>query len=53
MPMRRIGLVLATLAAAAILAFLYQKTQSVDLKQRNEVLRAFRELKEIDVRWDM
>jgi len=53
MPLRRIGLVLATLAAAAILAFLYQKTQSVDLKQRNEVLRAFRELKEIDVRWDV
>jgi signal transduction histidine kinase len=38
---------------AAILGFLYFKTQGADFKQQNEVLAALRELKEIDSRWDV
>jgi two-component system NtrC family sensor kinase len=37
---------------AAVLAFLYDKTQAIDLRQQNEVLGLLRELKEVDVRWD-
>jgi signal transduction histidine kinase len=37
---------------AAVLAFLYDKTQAIDLRQQNEILGLLRELKEVDVRWD-
>jgi signal transduction histidine kinase len=37
---------------AAILGFLYLKTQGADIKRQNEVLALLRELKEIDSRWD-
>ncbi|HSN40046.1 MAG TPA: ATP-binding protein [Burkholderiales bacterium] len=48
--------VLASVAVAvlvALLVFLYVKTQGVDIKRQNEVLSYFRELKEIDARWDV
>jgi two-component system, NtrC family, sensor kinase len=38
---------------AAILGFLYLKTQGADIKRQNEVLALLRELKEIDSRWDL
>jgi signal transduction histidine kinase len=38
---------------AAVLAFLYDKTQAIDLRQQNEILGYLRELKEIDSRWDL
>ncbi len=46
-------LCIAAAALAAALAFLYDKTQAVDLRQQNEILGFLRELKEIDSRWDL
>ena len=48
--------VLVAAAAAllvAVLGFLYFKTQGADIKRKNEALALLRELKEIDVRWDV
>ena len=42
-----------TVALAAILGYLYLKTEGADFKRQNEVLAALRELKEIDSRWDV
>jgi len=44
---------LAALALVAALAFLYDKTQAIDLREQNEILDYLRELKEIDGRWDV
>jgi signal transduction histidine kinase len=44
--------VLSALLLAA-LAFLYLKTEAIDLREKNEVLALLRELKEIDSRWDV
>lgn len=44
---------LAALVLVAVLAFLYDKTQAVDLRKQNEILGVLRELKEIDGRWDV
>lgn len=38
---------------AGALAFLYNKTQAIDLRQQNEILGLVNELKDIDNRWDM
>ncbi len=35
-----------------VLAFFYQKTQAVDLREQNEVMSLLNELKDIDKRWD-
>lgn len=48
-----IGITAGALVLAGALGFLYQKTQGVDIKKLNEVLGQFRELKDIDVRWDV
>ncbi|MDB5808518.1 MAG: integral rane sensor signal transduction histidine kinase [Betaproteobacteria bacterium] len=40
-------------ALAGALAFLYDKTQAIDLRQQNEMLDYLRELKDIDTRWDL
>ena len=45
------GLVVLVMLAA--LWFLYDKTQSVDLQEQNEVMGLLNEVKEIDSRWDM
>jgi signal transduction histidine kinase len=37
----------------ALLGYFYLKTHGADVKRKNEVLALLRELKEIDVRWDM
>ncbi len=44
---------LAALALIAALAFLYDKTQAVDLREQNEIAGWLRDLKEIDGRWDV
>jgi len=50
----RQGLIAAScIALAAILGFLYFKTQGTDIKRGNEVLATLRVLKEIDTRWDI
>jgi signal transduction histidine kinase len=43
---------LASLVLVGVLAFLYDKTQALDLREQNEVLGPLRELREIDDRWD-
>jgi len=50
---RRALLAAVTVALAAILGYLYFKTEGADFKRQNEVLAALRELKEIDSRWDV
>ena len=40
-------------ALAGALAFLYNKTQAVDLSQQNGILGYLRELRDIDSRWDV
>ena len=45
------GLVVLVMLGA--LWFLYDKTQSVDLQEQNEVMGLLNEVKEIDSRWDM
>lgn len=52
-PMRGIAAAIIGVALAAVLAFLYIKTQGVDIKRQNEALNSLRALKEIDVRWDI
>ena len=43
----------AALAMVAALAYLYDKTQAVDLRGQNEIQGLLRELREIDGRWDV
>jgi signal transduction histidine kinase len=50
---RRALLAAVTVALAAILGYLYFKTEGADFKRQNEVLAALRELKGIDSRWDV
>ena len=42
----------AATALVVTLAFLYDRTQAVDLRERNEARSLLRELKDIDTRWD-
>lgn len=46
-----VGLLVAVMLG--VLAFLYDKTQAVDLREQNEVMRLLAEVKEIDTRWDL
>jgi signal transduction histidine kinase len=52
-PVQNALLALGAAALLAALLFLYNKTEAVDLRERNEILGMLRELKEIDVRWDV
>ena len=45
-------LVMAAIASITALAFFYQKTQAVDLREQNEVFDLISELRVIDNRWD-
>jgi signal transduction histidine kinase len=47
-----IMLVMAAIASILALAFFYQKTQAVDLREQNEVFDLISELRVIDNRWD-
>ena len=51
--LRRVLLAAVTVVLAAILGYLYLKTEGADFKRQNEVLAALRELKEFDSRWDV
>ena len=51
--LRRLLLAAITVVLAAILGYLYLKTEGADFKRQNEVLAALRELKEFDSRWDV
>ena len=46
-------LCVAAAVLAAVLAFLYDRTQAVDLGRQNEILGWLRALKEIDSQWDL
>jgi signal transduction histidine kinase len=51
--LRNVLLGLGALALVVVLVFLYDKTQTVDMREQNQVLDALRLLKEIDGRWDV
>jgi signal transduction histidine kinase len=51
--LRNTALGLGAAALVAVLAFLYDKTQAIDMRRQSEVLDVLRLLKEIDNRWDM
>ncbi len=51
--LRHLLLALVALALVAALAFLYDKTQAVDLGERNEIAALLDTLREIDSRWDI
>jgi len=50
--LQNILLVIVAFTSIAALAFFYQKTQAVDLREQNEVFELISELREIDSRWD-
>jgi signal transduction histidine kinase len=50
---RWIIVLVAAVVLTGVLGYLYLKTHGADVKRKNEVLTLLRELKEIDVRWDM
>ena len=52
-PVQNVLLALGGAALLGALFFLYDKTAAVDLRERNNALSLLRELKEIDVRWDV
>jgi len=52
-PLRASLLAAIAVALAAVLGYLYYKTQGTGFKRHNEVLGLLRELKEIDARWDV
>ena len=51
--LRHLLFALVALALIAALAFLYDKTQAVDLRDRNEIASALGALRDIDGRWDI
>jgi signal transduction histidine kinase len=51
--LRNVLLGLGALALVVVLVFLYDKTQTVDMREQNQMLDALRLLKEIDGRWDV
>lgn len=50
---RHLLIAIATFWLIAALVFLYNKTEAVDLGERNEIVALLRELQEIDGRWDI
>lgn len=44
---------IATFGLIAALVFLYNKTEAVDLSERNEIIALLRELQEIESRWNI
>ena len=51
--LRHLLLAVAALALIAALVFLYDKTQAVDLRERNDIAALLGTLREIDSRWDI
>ena len=50
---RHLLFTIATLGLIAALAFLYNKTEAVDLAERNEIVALLRELQQIEGSWDL
>ena len=50
--LRNVLLGLSALALVAVLAFLYDKTQVLDMGEQEDALELLRQLKQIDSRWD-
>ncbi|MBE0613945.1 MAG: hypothetical protein IH604_09795 [Burkholderiales bacterium] len=50
---RHLVIALVALALIAALVFLYDKTQAVDLRERNDIAAQLDTLREIDSRWDI
>ncbi len=50
---RHLLITIATFGLIAALVFLYNKTEAVDLSERNEIVSLLRELQEIEGRWDI
>jgi two-component system, NtrC family, sensor kinase len=50
--LRRVFFLVVGLLLAALLVFLYFKTQTVDLRKQNEIVGLLRQMKEIDSRWN-
>jgi signal transduction histidine kinase len=51
--LRHLLLALVALGLVAALAFLYDKTQAIDLRDRNEIASVLGALREVDGRWDI
>ncbi len=51
--MRHLMIALVALVLIAALVFLYDKTQAVDLRERNDIAAQLDTLREIDSRWDI
>jgi signal transduction histidine kinase len=51
--LRHLLMAIVALALVAALAFLYDKTQAVDLSERNDIAALLGTLREIDARWDV
>ncbi len=51
--LRHVLTAIVALALTAALAFLYDKTQAVDLRERNDIAALLDTLREIDGRWDI
>ena len=51
--LRHLLITIVTFGLIAALAFLYNKTEAVDLGERNEIIALLRELQEIESRWDI
>ncbi len=51
--LRHLLIAIIALGLTAALAFLYDKTQAVDLRDRNEIASVLSALREIDGRWDI
>ena len=51
--LRHLLLAMVALALIAALVFLYDKTQAVDLRERNDIAALLDTLREIDSRWDI
>ena len=50
---REVLIAVVAAVLVGVLGYLYLKTHGADVKRKSEVLALLRELKEIDVRWDM
>ena len=51
--LRHLVIAVVALALVAALVFLYDKTQAVDLRERNDIAAQLDTLREIDSRWDI
>jgi len=51
--LKNLGLLMLALVLVAGLAILYAKTETIDLREPNNIASLLRELKEIDGRWDV